>query len=279
MKVLSKIGNFFIAMIPYWVYFGAQILAGMVIGIVFSVKAIVSGEGVPDMTGTDSLMMISIVSQIAAFVGGIITMLISKTKMKTMSPVQQDKKVYGLTIIFTMGAFFVLQLINSLMLMVFGVTEMDSTQELLSQSVPFMFFTALFAPFVEELIFRGLLVTFFKKRGFSDWFTITAITISFAIIHSPNMMVYALVFGLVLMGIRYTTGDWKLCVVFHFIGNLMSCLLSVLSGSAENGQTVIVIGSIVGGIVAVITAIIGVKAARANIKNNVETATEQTVTV
>lgn len=270
MKVLSKIGNFFVAMVPFWIYFGVQVLAGFVLGIVFMVQAVASGENAPDLTSASILMTTSIVSQVAAFIGGVITMLASKTKMHDMSPVQQDKKVYGITIIFTMGAFFVLQLINSLMLSVFGVTEMDSTQALLSESVPFMFFTALFAPFVEELIFRGLLVTFFKKRGFSDWFTITAITITFALIHSQNMMVYALVFGLVLMGIRYVTGDWKLCVVFHFVGNLMSCLLSVLMPSEEAASSVIIIGSIVGGIIAIITAIFGVKAARANINSENE---------
>lgn len=270
MKVLKKIGNFFVAMVPFWIYFGVQVLAGFVLGIVFMVQAVASGENAPDLTSASILMTTSIVSQVAAFIGGVITMLASKTKMRDMSPVQQDKKVYGITIIFTMGAFFVLQLINSLMLSVFGVTEMDSTQALLSESVPFMFFTALFAPFVEELFFRGLLVTFFKKRGFSDWFTITAITITFALIHSQNMMVYALVFGLVLMGIRYVTGDWKLCVVFHFVGNLMSCLLSVLAPSEEAASSVIIIGSIVGGIIAIITAIFGVKSARANINSESE---------
>ncbi|MGN0553482.1 MAG: lysostaphin resistance A-like protein [Oscillospiraceae bacterium] len=267
---MKKIGNFFVAMVPFWIYLGIQFLAGVVLGIVLMVKAVASGENAPDMTSASSLMTVSVVSQIAAFIGGVITMLVSKTKMRDMSPVQQDKKVYGLTVIFTMGAFFVLQLINSLMLSVFGVTEMDSTQELLMQSIPFMFFTALFAAFVEELLFRGLLVTFFKKRGFSDWFTITAITITFALIHSTNMIVYALVFGLVLMGIRYVTGDWKLCVVFHFVGNLMSCLLSVFAPSDEAASTVVIIGSIVGGIIAIITAIFGVKAARANINSESE---------
>lgn len=269
MKVLSKIGNFFVAMVPFWIYLGIQILAGFIVGIYISIKAFSTGE-VPDATGAETLMLISVVSQVAAFIGGIITMLASKTKMRDMSPVQQDKKVYGITIIFTIGAFFVLQLINSLTLMILGVTEADPTQELLSQSTVFMFFTALFAPFVEELIFRGLLVTFFKKRGFSNWFTIVAVTIVFALIHSQNMMMYALVFGLVLMGIRFVTGDWKLCVVFHFVGNLMSCLLSTFAPSEEFSQKIIIIGSIVGGIIAVIAAIFGTKAARANINANAE---------
>lgn len=269
MKVLSKIGNFFVAMVPFWIYFGVQILAGFIVGIYISIKAFSTGE-VPDATNAEALMLISVVSQVAAFIGGIITMLASKTKMRDMSPVQQDKKVYGITIIFTIGAFFVLQLINSLTLMILGVTEADPTQELLSQSTVFMFFTALFAPFVEELIFRGLLVTFFKKRGFSNWFTIVAVTIVFALIHSQNMMMYALVFGLVLMGIRFVTGDWKLCVVFHFVGNLMSCLLSTFAPSEEFAQKIIIIGSIVGGIIAVIAAIFGTKAARANINANAE---------
>lgn len=265
MKVLRKIGNFFVAMVPFWVYYAIQIFASIVLLIVLAVKSIAAGETF-DITSADSLMIISVVGQIVAFIGGILTMLISKTKMSDMSPVKQSGKVYGLTVLFTIGSFFVLQLINSLSLSLMGITETDSTQDLLAQSVPFMFFTALFAPFVEELIFRGLLVTFFKNRGFSNWFTIAAITLVFGLIHSQNMMIYALVFGLVLMGIRFVTGDWKLCVVFHFIGNLMSCLFSVLVPDEETGMTVLIVGSIVGGIIAVITAFIGTKAARTHIK-------------
>lgn len=261
MKVLRKIGSFFIAMAPFWVYIAVQLFAGFGYGIVMSVKAAVTGE-VPDIMSADSQMVISVVGQIAAFIGGILTMLISRTKMSDMSPVRQSGKVYGLTVLFTIGSFFVLQLINSISLSLMGITETDSTQDLLAQSVPFMFFTALFAPFVEELIFRGLLVTFFKNRGFSNWFTIAAITLTFGLIHSQNMMIYALVFGLVLMGIRFVTGDWKLCVVFHFIGNLMSCLYSVIVPDEETGMKVFIIGSIIGGIVAVITAVIGIKAAK-----------------
>lgn len=261
MKVLRKIGNFFVAMVPFWVYYAVQIFASIVIGIVLAVKSAAAGE-VPNLMSADSLMVISVVGQISAFIGGILTMLISKTKMSDMSPVRQSGKVYGLTVLFTIGSFFVLQLINSISLSLMGITETDSTQDLLAQSVPFMFFTALFAPFVEELIFRGLLVTFFKNRGFSNWFTIAAITLTFGLIHSQNMMIYALVFGLVLMGIRFVTGDWKLCVVFHFIGNLMSCLFSVLIPDEEAGMTVLIVGSIVGGIIAVITAVIGIKAAK-----------------
>lgn len=261
MKVLRKIGSFFIAMVPFWVYYAVQLFAGIVIGIVLAAKSVTAGETF-DITSANSLMIISVVSQIAAFIGGILTMLISKTKMSDMSPVKQNGKVYGLTVLFTIGSFFVLQLINSLSLSLMGVTETDSTQDLLAQSVPFMFFTALFAPFVEELIFRGLLVTFFKKRGFSNWFTIAAITLVFGLIHSQNMMIYALCFGLVLMGIRFVTGDWKLCVVFHFIGNLMSCLFNILVTNEETGMTVLIVGSIVGGIIAVITAVIGIKTAK-----------------
>ena len=273
MKVLRKIGNFFVAMVPFWVYYAIQIFVSIVLLIVLAVKSIAAGETF-DITSADSLMIIAVVSQIAAFVGGILTMLISKTKMSDMSPVKQNGKVYGLTILFTIGSFFVLQLINSLSLSLMGITETDSTQDLLAQSVPFMFFTALFAPFVEELIFRGLLVTFFKKRGFSNWFTIAAITLAFGLIHSQNMMIYALCFGLVLMGIRFVTGDWKLCVVFHFIGNLMSCLFSVLVPDEETGMTVLIVGSVVGGIIAVITAFIGTKAARTHIKEKIPAAEE-----
>lgn len=268
MNILKKTGNFFVAMIPFWIYYAAQIVTSVVMSIVMSIKYVAAGNDPMLLTlDADFLMITSAAAQIVAFIAGIITMLAAKVKMSEMSPKQQNKKVFCLTIIFTIGSFFVLQLINALTLAIFGVTEADSTQELLSQSIPFMFFTALFAPFVEELIFRGLLVTFFKRKGFSNWFTITAITLTFALIHSQNMMVYAFVFGLVLMAIRFITGDWKLCVVFHFIGNLMSCILSVVAADEKTSSMIVMIGSAVGLIIAIIMAILGIKEVK---KQNVE---------
>lgn len=268
MKVLKKIGDFFVAMIPFWIYYVAQIVTSFVMSIVMTIKNIAAGNDIMQMDSDyNFLMTVSVVAQIIAFIAGIITMLAAKVKMTEMSPKQQNKKVYGMTIIFTIGSFFVLQLINSLTLSILGVTEADSTQELFAQSVPFLFFTSLFAPFLEELIFRGLLVTFFKRKGFSNWFTITAITLTFALIHSQNMMVYALVFGLVLMAIRFITGDWKLCVIFHFIGNLMSCILSVVTPGEEASSMIIMIGSAIGLIIAIIMAILGIKEVK---KQNVE---------
>lgn len=268
MNIFKKIGKFFVAMIPFWIYYAAQVVTSVAMSIAMSIKYVAAGNDPMLLTSdADFLMTTSVAAQIVAFIAGIITMLIAKVKISEMSPVQQNKKVYGLTVIFTMGAFFILQLINSLTLALLGVTEADSTQQLLSKSLPFMFFTALFAPFVEELIFRGLLVTFFKRKGFSDWFTIAAITITFALIHSQNMMVYALVFGLVLMAIRFITGDWKLCVIFHFIGNLMSCILSTFAVSDEQATQIVMIGSVIGLIIAIITAILGIKEVK---KQNIE---------
>lgn len=260
MNILKKIGSFFVAMLPFWIYFTSQIVTSVVMSMAMTIKNVAAGNDIMQIASDDSfLMTVSVASQIVAFIAGIITMLAAKVKMSEMSPKQQNKKVYGLTIIFTIGSFFVLQLINSLTLSILGVTEVDSTQELLSQSRFFMFFTALFAPFAEELIFRGLLVTFFKRRGFSNWFTITAITLTFALLHSQNMMVYALVFGLVLMAVRFITGDWKLCILFHFIGNLMSCILSVAAPGEEASSMIIMVGSAIGLIIAIIMAILGIK--------------------
>lgn len=280
---MKKVGKFFVAMIPYWLFLGVQLgvslVGGIVGGVIAGINAAATGAEIDpaNILSPQLTLMISVAAQIAAFIAGLIIMKASKIKMSEMSPVKQSGKVYGISVVFTVGAFFVLQLINMLMLNLFGVTEADSTQELLASSTVLMFVTALFAPFVEELIFRGLLVTTFKRQGFSNWFTIVAVTLSFGLIHSQNMIVYALVFGLVLMGIRFITGDWKICVVFHFVGNLMSCLFNVIVPE-EAGGTVMTVGAAVGLVVAIIFAVLGTKASKQAKEEQISDVSEASVT-
>lgn len=257
---MKKIGHFFIAAIPFWIYFGVQMVVSFAGSIIASVVAIVSGTFDPQdpnsILSGEALCWISLAATVLAFVVAVIEMKISKVKLDDFRPVKQNGKVYVLTVLFTAGAFFVLQVANMLFLNVIGVTEADSTQEMLSESTFFLVAIALAAPFVEELVFRGLMAHEFDKY-FPKWFTVVGITFIFFIIHSANMKCYALLFGLVLMLIRYKTGDWLLCLMFHFIANGMSCLTTLLP--EENADMIMFVGAGVGLVVAAVSFILMMK--------------------
>lgn len=251
---MKKIGHFFIAAIPFWIYLGVQFAVSIAGSIIASVVAIVSGSFDPQDPTTiisgEALCWISIAATVLAFVVAVIEMKISKVKLDDFRPVKQNGKVYGLMVLFTAGAFFVLQVANALFLNLIGVTEADSTQEMLSESTFFLVAIALSAPFLEELVFRGLMVKGFEKY-FPKWFTVVGVTFLFFIVHSANMKCYALLFGLVLMLILYKTGDWLLCLMFHFIGNGMSCLVTFLP--EENADKIMYVGAGIGLVVAVVS--------------------------
>lgn len=250
---MKKIGHFFIAAIPFWIYLAVQFVVSFAGSIIASVAAVIGGTFDPQdpnsILSGEALCWISLAATVLAFVAAVIEMKLSKVKLDDFRPVKQNGKVYGLMVLFTAGAFFVLQVANALFLNLIGVTEADSTQEMLSTSGFFMAAIALSAPFVEELVFRGLMVKGFEKY-FPKWFTVVGVTFLFFIMHSANMKCYALLFGLVLMLILYKTGDWLLCLMFHFIGNGMSCLVTLLP--EENAEMIMYIGAGVGLVVAVV---------------------------
>lgn len=257
---MKKIGHFFIAAIPFWIYLGVQMAVSFAGSIIASVAAIVGGTYDPldptSIISSEALFWISIAATVLAFVVAVIEMKISKVKLDDFRPVKQNGKVYVLTVLFTAGAFFVLQVANALFLNIIGVTEADSTQEMLSESTFFLVAIALSAPFLEELVFRGLMAHEFDKY-FPKWFTVVGVTFLFFIMHSANMKLYALLFGLVLMLIRYKTGDWLLCLMFHFIGNGMSCLVTLIP--EESADTIMYTCAGIGLVVAVVSFILMMK--------------------
>ena len=111
---MKKVGKFFVAMIPYWLFLGVQLgvsfIGGIVGGIMAGFNAATNGAELDpaNIISPQLTLMISVAAQIAAFIAGLIIMKASKIKMSEMSPVKQGGKVYGISVIFTIGAFFVL---------------------------------------------------------------------------------------------------------------------------------------------------------------------------
>ncbi len=231
MKVLKKIGDFFVATVPFWIFLGVQLAVSFAAGIVIAIISVASGNFDPSNTesiiSNSALLWISLIANIVCFIAMFIEMKCSKLNFGDFRKVRQNGKTIALTVLFTAGVFFVLQFANGVFLTLIGVTEADSTQEMLSESIVFTALIALTAPFCEELCFRGLMVKGFEKR-FPKWFSITAVTVLFMLLHSANMKPYALLFGLTLMLLLYKFGDWLLCLIFHFIANGMSCLLTLV---------------------------------------------------
>ncbi len=92
----------------------------------------------------------------------------------------------------------------------------------------------LVAPFFEEVFFRGLLLTWFRGAGRSNWLAIAFTGVAFGLIHQPQwQLVPALALLGIFLGYLYIrTGSLTLVVFFHMIFNLRTLALTALSGQS-----------------------------------------------
>ena len=192
--------------------------------------------------------IVDVVINISCFIAAILKMKQYDYKFSDISPVKQNWKVYLTALLFISGAVFVLIFINSLFLKITGIPLSNPPGEISGSEFANLLIKQLTLPFAEELIFRGLTVKTFEKNGFPILFSACVITISFALFRSNDHILYALLFGAIIIFIRYRFGDIKLCILLHFTSNLIRYLM--LLANAELYNTILKVGSAVGVVVA-----------------------------
>ena len=92
-----------------------------------------------------------------------------------------------------------------------------------------LFLLLLFAPVVEEIVFRHLTASVLLKHG--ERFYILASAVSFAIVHSVAtglaQVVYTFILGLIWAYLYVQTGNLRLVMLLHALSNLHPVLLSL----------------------------------------------------
>lgn len=136
-----------------------------------------------------------------------------------------------LTVILVYGSSFLLQ-----MFLPSGATEFE---ELVKTSPTVRLAVALLAvataPFVEELVYRGVLYPSLEAR-LGRMPAIVSISAVFALVHFPQyagsllILVSMTLLSLVLTAVRAYTGRLLPCFVIHFVYNLVGAVLILLDG-------------------------------------------------
>ncbi len=247
MKVLKKIGSFFAAMVPFFVFSAVQITAILLGGIVAFASEMMSSSSIPDTISTESVFAVGIVTNLICFFAAFAEMKIHRFSFRDISPVRQNGRVYITSVFFAVGAFFVFKLAESLVMKIAGVPVAAIPQEMTSSMIVLTYIAYLTDPFLEEFVFRGLMVKTFEKR-FPAWVGAAAVTITFTLLYVNNSVCYFLLFGAALMFIRYKFGDLKLCVLVHLIVSVISATISLVK--AEYYESIINIGGAVGAVIA-----------------------------
>jgi len=139
--------------------------------------------------------------------------------------------------------------IGALMTWIFGQVPNDF-EKLIRNSQAAIYLVAFFAtftaPFVEELVYRGLLYSAFQRR-FGFTLAVIFVTLLFTAVHVPQYsqngvpdlgtIFTLLLLSLVLTLIRARTGNLLPCIVLHTVFNGIQSILLVLQPYLESLQT------------------------------------------
>ena len=189
---------------------------------------------------TESVIFTALVPQLCFL--GIYIFLVSKKKMNFFKPIGINKKfnilvllcvlVIGLVAMFCFSPL--IDLIDSITSS-WGYHSSVSSIDVSTFAKFFgtIFYVALMPAICEELVFRGIITTGFKKFGM-----VTAVILSsvmFALMHQNlQQLVYQLFLGALMAYIMLKTGNIIYTMLLHFFNNFVILLLAHLSGSSSS---------------------------------------------
>ena len=223
------IGSYGWVLIIYYVLMNLCVIASVFLDMLFrSVRMALTG----DLTGMVELEADAVMGNgwgyIAACMLGVL--LIRGWKGKTFfagmwktTRNMNPGAFFGLLCLFVSGQliFQGLATVEELILNMFGLSLVEAMELAtgITDTFSMFLYTCLFAPVVEEIVFRGLVMRGLEKYG--KWFAVVASSVLFGLFHgNPAQSPYAFAVGLV-MG--YVAMEYNLlwAMVMHMINNLV----------------------------------------------------------
>lgn len=99
-------------------------------------------------------------------------------------------------------------------------------------TVMMLVMTVVFAPVLEEIIFRGIIMKGLLNKGWQPWKAILLSSIVFGVVHgNPWQFLGAVLLGGVLGLVYYRTKSLLLPMLLHGFNNLCSCLMIIFSNN------------------------------------------------
>lgn len=180
-------------------------------------------------------------------IGYVITMIIPILLYEMVFLRQKEKYLYfnfrilpvsSYLIIFPMmlGGIFIAEYFTSLLPTEGGMMEdlYKQMNELISKlsndHFAMILMTSVFAPILEEIMFRGIIQKGMINNGVKPMTAIIIASIVFGLVHAnPWQFVGGVLLGLILGVVYYKTGSLLASILLHSFNNLISCLLMILA--------------------------------------------------
>ena len=173
-----------------------------------------------------------LVSQMMILAPALFSLLFGKEKMKFRDMGFQKIKISTafLVALYTLLCMPLVTVVNAISMLFVDNTVVAMSGEILSLPFPIaLFMIAMFGPFSEEFVFRGIVFNCYKKDGNA----IGAVLLSalvFGFMHMNfNQAGYAFVIGVALAFIMIATGSIWAPVIMHFMINAQSVCMMYLS--------------------------------------------------
>ncbi len=251
-KLLSVSDGGFAFAIMICAYIFISFIGQAVAGAIFGVKSVA-------YTAVCSLF-----SALAMVLAVLYFTLYKKVEFKTFSGINKFKPIsLLLAILLSFGMFFGLGFINDLFAGIFkswglnvsGVSiPLDNAFHLILFSVLF----ALIPAVIEEVFFRGLILT--SLKGVKTVFAVTAVSVIFALYHcSVSQLVYQLIYGVGLALLAIYAKSIIPCVIAHFINNFTVILFEYFKININLYNPLIIAGGILALIIFALITVFSIK--------------------
>lgn len=178
-------------------------------------------------------------SQMVILVPAIISFIVKKEKInfKELGFCRLRFSTALLVVVYTLLCLPLITVVNALSMLFVDNTVVALSSEILSVPFPAAFFMiALFGPFSEEFVFRGVMFHGYKRDGnVLGAVLLSALTFSFMHMNF-NQAGYAFVIGIALAFIMLATGSFLAPMIMHFIINAQSVCMMYLTEKMMPGS-------------------------------------------
>ena len=173
-----------------------------------------------------------LVSQMMILTPALFSLLFGKEKVKVRDMGFHKIKISTvfLVVLYTLLCMPLVTVVNAISMLFVDNTVVVLSEEILALPFPMaLFMIAIFGPFSEELVFRGIIFNCYRKDG-NSFGAILLSALVFGFMHMNfNQAGYAIVIGIALAFIMIATGSIWASVIMHFIINAQSVCMMYLS--------------------------------------------------
>lgn len=205
--------------------------------IIVRISIYLFGGWVIENTDINDLLILFL-SQLTYVIPVLVYLILKREPVKNVVRIKNvSLKTVGLVFIIAMLVIPITAFVNGISLLFVENTVVNSLGSMASSSgfVAFLLVSAVTPAIMEEGVYRGVVLSDFRKSGL--WKGILISAFLFALLHlNLNQFMYAFVFGVIMALIVEVTGSVLMSMLVHFLMNAMSTTVMYITQILTQGK-------------------------------------------